>query len=140
MPCHHTTILREKKISCRVASRLTADHISALFPDVDSPFRGIEDAVDRLLPYHVFQHPREDLLKAGKGKQKATEADILRSELEGAPVFACNTLCLLPTMYSETKFALECFKRRRGLEERFRRARTKSGKACSVTYIRKCYR
>jgi hypothetical protein len=76
----------EKKNSCRVASRLTTDHISALFPDVDSPFRGIEDVVDRLLPYHVFQHPREDLLKVGKGKQKATETDILRSELEGASV------------------------------------------------------
>ncbi|KAN0109262.1 Glioma tumor suppressor candidate region domain containing protein [Russula decolorans] len=98
------------RVSARVASRLTTDHISALFPDVDSPFRGIEDVVDRLLPYHVFQHPREDLLKVGKGKQKATETDILRSELQ------------------ETKFALECFKRRRELEERFRRARTKSGK------------
>jgi Conserved region of unknown function on GLTSCR protein len=73
---------------------LTADHISALFPDVDSPFRGIEDVVDRLLPYHVFQHPREDLLKVGKGKQKATETDILRSELEGAPVLPCEMLCL----------------------------------------------
>lgn len=85
VPCHHRTILRKKK-SCRVASRLTVDHISALFPDVESPFRDIEDVVDRLLPYHVFQHPREDLLKIGKGKQKATETDILRSELEGAPL------------------------------------------------------
>ncbi|KAF8482799.1 hypothetical protein DFH94DRAFT_729768 [Russula ochroleuca] len=98
------------RVSARVASRLTADHISALFPDADSPFRDIEDVVDRLLPYHVFQHPREDLLKAGKGKRKATEAEILRSEV------------------AETKFALECFKRRQKLEERFRRARTKSGK------------
>ena len=85
MPCHHTTILREKN-PCRVASRLTTDHISVLFPDVDSPFRDLEDVVDRLLPYHVYQHPRDDLLKVGKGKQKATETDILRSELEGAPV------------------------------------------------------
>ena len=84
MPCHHNN--PEKKSLCRVASRLTTDHISALFPDVDSPFRGIEDVVDRLLPYHVFQHPREDLLKVSKGKQKATETDLLRSELEGAPV------------------------------------------------------
>jgi hypothetical protein len=134
MACHHTAILR-KKNSSRVASRLTTDHISALFPDVDSPFQGIEDVVDRLLPYHVFQHPREDLLKAGKGKQKATETDILRSEIEGAPGSPCAMLCPLLTVHSETKFALECFKRRRELEERFRRARTKSGKACRVTYI-----
>lgn len=84
MPCHRTTI--QSKISRRVASRLTTDHISALFPDVDSPFRDIEDVVDRLLPYHVFQHPGEDLLKAGKGKRKATETEILRSEVAGAPI------------------------------------------------------
>ena len=138
MLCHYTAILR--KNACRVADRLTADHISALFPDVDSPFQGIGDVVDRLLPYHVFQHPREDLFKVGKGKQKATETDILRSELEGAPVHHARCLFLLPTMHLETKFALECFKRRRKLEERFRRARTKSGKACCVTYICKCYR
>ena len=94
--------------------------------------------MDRLLPYHVFQHPREDLLKAGKGKQKATETDILRSELEGAPGSSVrDASCPLLTVHSETKFALECFKRRRELEERFRRARTKSSKARRVTYIRK---
>ena len=82
LPLHNNL----EKIFRRVASRLTADHISALFPDVDSPFRDIEDVVDRLLPYHVFQHPREDLLKAGKGKQKATETEILRSEVAGTPV------------------------------------------------------
>ncbi|KAH9985997.1 hypothetical protein BJV74DRAFT_845843 [Russula compacta] len=97
------------RVSARVAARLTADHISVLFPDVDTPFQDVEDAVDRLLPYHVFQHPREDLLKVGKGKRKATEAEILQNEL------------------AETKFALECFKRRRALEERFRRAKMKSG-------------
>src|SRR6266851_1775559 len=75
----------KRKISCRVAARLTADHISALFPDVETPFQDVEDAVDRLLPYHVFQHPRDDLLKAGKkGKRKATETEILQNELAGA--------------------------------------------------------
>ncbi len=91
--------------------------------------------MDRLLPYHVFQHPRDDLLKTGKGKQKATETEILRSELAGAPVYVLDATPLL-TMHLETKFALGCFKRRRELEERFRRARTKSSKACSVAYIR----
>jgi len=71
------------KPSPRVAARLTGDHITALFPDVDTPFRDVEDVVNRLLPYHVFQHPRGDLLKAGKGKRKATETEILQSELAG---------------------------------------------------------
>jgi hypothetical protein len=115
---------------------LTTDHISVLFPDVETPFQDVEDVVDRLLPYHVFQHPREDLLKTGgKGKRKATETEILQSELEGAPLFSpCGVFApRLPfadgVIISETKFALECFKRRRALEERFRRARTKSSKA-----------
>ncbi|KAN0128753.1 Glioma tumor suppressor candidate region domain containing protein [Lactarius tabidus] len=98
------------RVSSRAATHLTADHISVLFPDANTPFQDIGDVVDRLLPYHVFQHPRADLLVANKGKRRATEAEILQSEL------------------AETKFALECFKRRSALEERFRRARTKSGK------------
>lgn len=94
-PCPVTVKTIQSKISYRVASRLTADHISALFPDVDSPFRDMEDIVDRLLPYHVFQHPEEDLLKAGKGKRKATETEILRSEVAGAPS-SCRMLSLCP--------------------------------------------
>lgn len=81
--------VKKKKNSYRVAARLTADHISVLFPDVETPFQDVEDVVDRLLPYHVFQHPREDLLKTGgKGKRKATETEILQSELEGAPLLS----------------------------------------------------
>ncbi|KAF8271529.1 hypothetical protein EI94DRAFT_1720335 [Lactarius quietus] len=98
------------RVSSRVGTHLTTDHISALFPDVNTSFQDVGDVVDRLLPYHVFQHPREDLLIANKGKRRATETELLQSEL------------------AETKFALECFKRRRALEERFRHARTKSGK------------
>ncbi|KAI0267138.1 hypothetical protein BC834DRAFT_969159 [Gloeopeniophorella convolvens] len=98
------------RVSSKVSARLISDHLSVLLPDVETPFRDTGDVVDRLLPYHVFQHPMEDLLKAGKGKARATETEILQSEL------------------AETRFALECFKRRRALEERFRRARTKSGK------------
>ena len=67
----------------RVAAHLTADHISVLFPDINKPFQDVEDVVDRLLPYHVFQHPREDLLKVHKGKRRATETEILQSELAG---------------------------------------------------------
>ncbi|KAI0047770.1 hypothetical protein FA95DRAFT_1661675 [Auriscalpium vulgare] len=111
-PTPHVALTPEEeataaKVSSRVASCLTSDHIAALFPDVETPFESPEDAVNRLLPYHIFQIPKEDL---GKGKQKATEEDFLKLEL------------------AETKFALECFKRRRALETRFRRARIKSGK------------
>ena len=117
-----------------VATHLTADHISILFPDVNTPFQDVGDVVDRLLPYHVFQHPKADLLVANKGKRRASETEILQSELAG--IFSsCTESVPLLMVYSETNFALECFKRRNALDERFRRARTKSGKAGFVAYI-----
>ncbi|THH20423.1 hypothetical protein EW146_g947 [Bondarzewia mesenterica] len=97
------------RVSDRIAQCLTSDQIDALFPDVTTPFHNTEDVVRRLLPYHIFQHPREDL---GKGKGKATENDLLKEEI------------------AETQFALECFKRKKTLQNRFRRARLKSGEVC----------
>ncbi|PIL36103.1 hypothetical protein GSI_01763 [Ganoderma sinense ZZ0214-1] len=108
--------------AARIASRLAEDHRAALFPDVDEPFVDELDVVRRLLPYHVFQLPREDLegllqngtvLTSRKGKRKATEEDLLREEI------------------ADTKFAIECWKRRRALEQRFKKARNDSGKSAS---------
>jgi len=59
----------------------------------------------------VFQHPNKDLdtiAKGDKGKRKAIN-QVLVDEI------------------TETKFALECVKRKRKLEERFKRTRLKSG-------------
>ncbi|KAL1939897.1 hypothetical protein VTO73DRAFT_9597 [Trametes versicolor] len=106
----------------RFASRLAEDQRAALAPDTDTPFADQVDVVNRLLPYHVFQQPREDLdavLQSGsiypsrKGKRKATEEDLLREEI------------------ADTKFALDCWKRRRALEKRFRKARIEEGKRAS---------
>ncbi|CCM01109.1 uncharacterized protein FIBRA_03157 [Fibroporia radiculosa] len=126
--------------AARVAERLAADHDSVLYPDVDAPFADAADVVKRLLPYHVFQHPQEDLagltsqrvFPSRKGKRKATEEDLLREDIAGAPTFPpSSTYERLHSIISniiETKFALDCWRRRRALEERFRRARTQSGK------------
>ena len=81
----------------RVATHLTADHVSALFPDVNTPFQDVGDVVDRLLPYHIFQHPREDLLVANKGKRRATETEILQSELAGTSFSSC---VIFPCLWS----------------------------------------
>ncbi|KAJ3988545.1 hypothetical protein F5890DRAFT_1491331 [Lentinula detonsa] len=92
----------------RYLSRIAADHAAVLNPDVESPFVDALDAVNRLLPYHVFLQPKEDLaplLRDRKGKTKASEAADI----------------------AEIKFSLECHRRRRKLEERFRKARVKSG-------------
>ncbi|KAI0675216.1 hypothetical protein C8Q78DRAFT_528267 [Trametes maxima] len=108
--------------AARVTSRLAEDQRAALVPDVESPFVDGLDVVKRLLPYHVFQQPKQDLdhiLKTGslypsrKGKRKATEEDLLREEI------------------ADTKFALECWKRRRAIEKRFTQARIESGKRAS---------
>ncbi|RPD74198.1 hypothetical protein L226DRAFT_464222 [Lentinus tigrinus ALCF2SS1-7] len=106
----------------RVAARLAEDQRAALYPDVDNPFIDELDVVNRLLPYHVFQQPKEDLetliqygtpLPSRKGKRKATEEDLLREEI------------------ADTKFALECWKRKRALERRFMKARVNTGKRAS---------
>ena len=80
----------------RIATRLASDHAAVLHPDVETPFVDAADVVRRLLPYHVYQHPLEDLLSItqphGKGKRKATEEDLLREEIAGKP----HMLCCLP--------------------------------------------
>ncbi|GJE95469.1 hypothetical protein PsYK624_116530 [Phanerochaete sordida] len=96
--------------AARIAQRIAADQTAALRPDVDAPFADAGDAVRRLLPYHVFQHPAGDLRAAAKGKRKATEEELLRDEM------------------AETRLALQCWRRKAALERRFRRARTNEGK------------
>ena len=51
---------------------------------MDTPFADEIDVVNRLLPYHVFQQPREDLegLISKKGKEKAVDQE-WRDEFEG---------------------------------------------------------
>ena len=70
--------------SCRIHTRLVNDQGMALHPDVDSPFVDQLDVICRLLPYHLFQHPKEDLdaITTGKGKEKAVEQD-WREEIRG---------------------------------------------------------
>ena len=80
-------------VADRVATSLAADRAAATYPDVDTPFADAVDVVQRLLPYHVFQHPQEDLdappgpktaAASRKGKRKATDEDLLREEIAGA--------------------------------------------------------
>lgn len=74
------------------AACLAADHAAVLQPDVDTPFTDVADVVNRLLPYHVFQQPDEDLnsllnRKRSKGKEKARHPEI-RQEIDGEGKFA----------------------------------------------------
>ena len=51
------------------------DHISVLYPDVDTPFVDGVDVVQRLLPYHVFQLPHQDNAAGAKLKGKGKASD-----------------------------------------------------------------
>ncbi|KAF9268933.1 hypothetical protein L218DRAFT_984237 [Marasmius fiardii PR-910] len=95
--------------SARFLSRLAEDHAAVLNPDVDSPFIDSVDVVKRLLPYHIYLNPREDLRSLVYDRKGKSKVDELRKENE------------------ETKYALDCFKRRTNLEKRFRNARIKAG-------------
>ncbi|KIL66253.1 hypothetical protein M378DRAFT_75523 [Amanita muscaria Koide BX008] len=98
--------------AARVASRIAADHAAVLKADVDSPFSDYPDVVRRLLPYHVFQQPQDDLVNIThdkKGKGKAIDCDI-------------------KTDIAETKFAIECYRRKESLKKRFRNLGVQHGK------------
>ncbi|KAI0342118.1 hypothetical protein BDW22DRAFT_235856 [Trametopsis cervina] len=137
-------------VAFKLASALAQDQLAVLNPNhnalvpestsgavdaVDVPFADAQDAVRRLLPYHVFQQPREELREVlerplsvlrgfgsgsvkSKGKGRATEEE---AEEE-------RKLLLLREEVIETKFALDCWRRKRALERRFRRARIAEGK------------
>ncbi|TDL24322.1 hypothetical protein BD410DRAFT_786438 [Rickenella mellea] len=106
----------EEKIKDHTASAVSlslfSDHIMALYPDADAPFVDHMDVVSRLLPYHIFQHPKEDLETVSniKGKGRMTDELPDRDEILG------------------TKLAMKCWKRRQALQERFRRVRIRAGK------------
>lgn len=85
----------------RFAARLALDHSAVLYPDVDSPFSDAIDVVNRLLPYHVYKQPKEDLellMSFHKGKGKASE-DNLRHEISG--VYISQTIHGLLLMGSQ---------------------------------------
>ena len=82
-------MLQDNRLSRRFRGRLERDHQLVTNPDVDTPFADQEDVVNRLLPYHVFQHPQEDLdtvVSAGKGKSSVSD---IQAEIRG-------TVCVPP--------------------------------------------
>ncbi len=108
----------------RFKERLTQDQAAVLQADVDSSFVDELDVINRLLPYHIFQQPKDDLMRliSGKGKEKEDCEEI------------CGTKILILDFEhrfnasADTKFALDCFKRRQKIVERWRKVLVKSGK------------
>jgi len=98
-------------------ARLKSDYAAVLEPDIDSPFVDVSDVVKRLLPFHVYTQPQDDLNDMVKGEYRgaASPAEVVKTTRE----------------IMETKFALECFKRRAVLRAKFRNITCQSSKRSS---------
>lgn len=84
---------------------IAADQKAVMHPDVESPFADAADAVRRLLPYHVFHHPNEELEYAtrmayfqsvspkGKGKEKEMDVPphLYGAALENLGTYICGS-------------------------------------------------
>ncbi|KDR75844.1 hypothetical protein GALMADRAFT_248572 [Galerina marginata CBS 339.88] len=94
----------------RVQSRLAQDQSMISHPDVDSPFIDEVDVMNRLLPFHLLQQPKEDLemVVFGKGKEKARDLG-WKEEIRA------------------TKIALECVRRCETIRDRWRKLKIRSG-------------
>ncbi|CAI2174601.1 2648_t:CDS:2 [Funneliformis geosporum] len=68
---HHLDIMQ------RFESATKTDQIAVLQPDYKTPFRSFQDAVARLLPYHVFEYPDEDM----KGNDQISDLDATKNAL-----------------------------------------------------------
>ncbi|CEP19311.1 hypothetical protein [Parasitella parasitica] len=53
--------LQHREVKRRCVESLLADHKSVTFPDYEKPFTSVKDAMERLLPYHIYQYPKGDL-------------------------------------------------------------------------------
>jgi len=104
--CEIMTQTAERFNSCLAHDQELVSH-----PDVDSQFVDEEDVINRLLPYHIFQQPKEDLglVILGKGKEKVAEVE-WKEEIQ------------------VIKSALEYFKRSEAIHDRWRKLKIRSGK------------
>ncbi|KAG8936804.1 hypothetical protein FRC02_011383 [Tulasnella sp. 418] len=107
----------------RFQKALALDYELVQRPDIETPFEDAADAVRRLLPYHIFQHPQDELKYAlekgtgqtrssGKGKEKECSTEGADNETK------------------ETGIAL-FRKQKHALESRFREIRIREAKHSS---------
>ncbi|KAI9487232.1 MAG: hypothetical protein EXX96DRAFT_552314 [Benjaminiella poitrasii] len=53
--------LQHREIKKRCIESLISDQKHVTAPDYQTPFTSLEDAMNRLLPYHIYQYPKGDL-------------------------------------------------------------------------------
>lgn len=69
---------QNQEVKGRVAMALQHDHISVNTPDLHKPFDSPDDAIARLLPYHVYRIPNRDL---STSQVNDVEADALALQI-----------------------------------------------------------
>ncbi|CEG72998.1 hypothetical protein RMATCC62417_08465 [Rhizopus microsporus] len=52
---------QHREIKRRFLDTLSKDHVAVTNPDYKTPFKSLEDAINRLLPYHIYHYPKADL-------------------------------------------------------------------------------
>ncbi|ORE03629.1 hypothetical protein BCV72DRAFT_212887 [Rhizopus microsporus var. microsporus] len=52
---------QHREIKRRFLDTLSKDHVAVTNPDYKTPFKSLEDAINRLLPYHIYHYPKTDL-------------------------------------------------------------------------------
>lgn len=145
---NYLLFLPRRPISVHLA--LAADQLYATHPDLSS-FHSADDVVDRLLPYHIFNIPDEDLVPTtakGKGKARARDWDVaqLAGEVDeteeeeraresppsspGSSMLTRRMLSLQHCSFfsiSGLKEVISFAKRKRAIEKRFEKLRTADG-------------
>ncbi|RHZ76464.1 hypothetical protein Glove_197g57 [Diversispora epigaea] len=103
---HHADVVQ------RFDAAIKADQMSVIQPDYKTPFRSYQDAVARLLPYHIFDYPDEDM----KNNDQTTELD-------------------------STKIALKFYKKRKVVFDKYNEIiKREAEKPCSIALTNLCER
>ncbi|CAO3621969.1 unnamed protein product [Mucor hiemalis] len=53
--------LQHREVKKRCIESLLSDQKAVTTPDYQTPFTSMKDAIDRLLPYHIYRYPKKDL-------------------------------------------------------------------------------
>ncbi|KAG2233356.1 hypothetical protein INT48_009104 [Thamnidium elegans] len=75
--------IQHREVKKRCLENLLSDQKAVTAPDYETPFTSIKDAMDRLLPYHIYQYPKSDL--------DANKIPLERQDHTMIEIFKCQT-------------------------------------------------
>ncbi|KAI8334136.1 hypothetical protein BD560DRAFT_378519 [Blakeslea trispora] len=75
--------LQHREVKKRFIESLLDDHKLVTTPDYKTPFKSLKDAVNRLMPFHIYQYPKHDL--------DANKIPLERQDHTMIEIFKCQT-------------------------------------------------